>query len=136
MTVPHQRAQAKLQKRIRVLLSEQAVEAFEGNTRVHRFECVTGDNGHPTGRGTFKIFRKNHPYRSRSYDVQMDYAMFFTQDGKALHQYHGLIPLSVVRTARQNVSDWFGSHGCVRLTEPDARALYEWAPVGTVVQVQ
>jgi hypothetical protein len=54
---------------------------------------------------------------------------------KALHQYHGLMPLSMVRMARSNVSDWFGSHGCVRLVQADAKALYDWAPVGTTVQV-
>lgn len=96
---------------------------------------MSGDGDHPTDRGVFKIFRKNHPYRSRTYDVRMDYAMFFTTDGKALHQYHGPLPLSVLRVARKSVTDRVGSHGCVRLTEEDAKALYQWAPVGTTVQV-
>jgi lipoprotein-anchoring transpeptidase ErfK/SrfK len=65
----------------------------------------------------------------------MNYAMFFTTDGKALHQYHGAVPLNVVRTFRGKVSEWFGSHGCVRLSEADARALFEWAPLGTAVEV-
>ncbi len=123
-------------KIIKVSLTEQSVEAFEGKERVFRFECVTGDKGHPTDKGVFQIMRKVHPYRSRTYNVQMNYAMFFTHDGKALHQYHGLVPLSVVRTVRSGVSDWFGSHGCVRLTEADAKALYQWAAIGTKVHVQ
>lgn len=127
------RSQRKI---IRVRLTQQIVEAYEGTERLFRFECVTGDKDHPTDPGAFKILRKNHPYRSRSYDVQMDYAMFFTHDGKALHQYHGLVPLSVVRTARGSVTEWFGSHGCVRLSQTDAKALYEWAAVGTTVIVQ
>jgi lipoprotein-anchoring transpeptidase ErfK/SrfK len=122
-------------KSIVVNLEEQTVEAFEDDELVHQFICVTGDDDHPTDKGTFKIYRKQHPYRSQTYNVQMDYAMFFTQDGKALHQYHGPIPLGVVRTMRQGVSDWFGSHGCVRLQEEDARALYEWAPMNTKVTV-
>lgn len=65
----------------------------------------------------------------------MDYAMFFTQDGKALHQYHGPLPLSVVRTAKQAVSEWFGSHGCVRLEESAARTLYQWTPLLTRVTI-
>jgi lipoprotein-anchoring transpeptidase ErfK/SrfK len=65
----------------------------------------------------------------------MNYAMFFTTDGKALHQYHGAVPQNVVRTFRGKVSEWFGSHGCVRLSESDARALFEWAPLGTAVEV-
>lgn len=122
-------------KIIKVDLTQQIVEAFDGATRAFRFECVSGDKDHPTDRGSFRIMRKQHPYRSRTYNVQMDYAMFFTNDGKALHQYHGPVPLSVVRTVRTSVSDWFGSHGCVRLAEADARALYEWAPVGTAVHI-
>ncbi|KVN71333.1 hypothetical protein WM03_23510 [Burkholderia ubonensis] len=122
-------------KRIVVDLSNQRVEAFEGAARVFRFDCVTGDSEHPTDRGAFRIMRKYPTYRSRAYDVQMDYAMFFTGDGKALHQYHGPMPLSLVRMARNTVSDWFGSHGCVRLAEADAKRLYDWAPMGTVVQV-
>jgi lipoprotein-anchoring transpeptidase ErfK/SrfK len=60
--------------------------------------------------------------------------MFFSADGKAIHQYHGLVPLSVVRAAK-SASDWFGSHGCVRLTEADAKALFEWTPEMTKVVV-
>ena len=122
-------------KSIKVKLTQQIVEAYEGGDRVFRFDCMTGDNEHPTDRGTFRILRKVHPYRSRTYNVQMDYALFFTHDGKALHQYHGVVPLSFVRTARDNIGEWFGSHGCVRLTEADAKALYGWASVGTTVQV-
>lgn len=122
-------------KRIAVDLSHQTLEAFEDGRVVHHFDCVTGDANHPTNAGTFSIIRKNHPYRSRTYDVQMDYAMFFTSDGKAIHQYHGAAGLSLVRTLRQGVSDWFGSHGCVRLEEANARTLYNWTPVGTRVTV-
>ncbi len=120
---------------IKVSLAQQIVGVYEGSTRVFRFDCVTGDSEHPTERGVFKVLRKAHPYRSHTYNVQMDFALFFTHDGKALHQYHGIVPLGVVRTARGSVGDWFGSHGCIRLSEADARALYGWAAVGTTVQV-
>ena len=66
----------------------------------------------------------------------MNYAMFFTADGKAIHQYHGALPVSTVRFLKSKVSDYLGSHGCVRLAEDDAKALFEWAPIGTVVEVK
>ena len=122
-------------KRILVNLSEQMLEALEDGRRVYRFECVTGDEDHPTDAGRFEILRKSRDHRSRTYDVDMHYALFFTRDGKAIHQYHGALGLSLVRAARQTVSDWFGSHGCVRLTEEDARALFEWSPLRTQVFV-
>jgi lipoprotein-anchoring transpeptidase ErfK/SrfK len=127
--------QTKVVKTIKVNLNDQIVEAFEGNSRVFLFDCVTGDKDHPTDIGVFTILRKHKIYRSRTYNVQMNYAMFFTTDGKALHQYHGPVALSIVRTSRHLVSEWFGSHGCVRLVEADAKALFEWAPVGSTVQV-
>jgi lipoprotein-anchoring transpeptidase ErfK/SrfK len=123
-------------KRIFVNLEEQTVQAFEDDHQVYDFICVSGDDDHPTDKGVFKIFRKQHPYRSKTYNVEMDYAMFFTEDGKALHQYHGPVPLEVVRAMKQGVSEWFGSHGCVRLEEEAARTLYEWAPLGTQVTIK
>ncbi|WP_081687011.1 L,D-transpeptidase family protein [Chitinilyticum litopenaei] len=55
-------------------------------------------------------------------------------DGKAFHQYHGP-SFTAVRLGR-GISDWFGSHGCVRLSEDDAKSLFNWADVGsTLVQV-
>lgn len=72
---------------------------------------------------------------SRAYGVPMHWALFFTADGKAFHQYHGLLPLSVVRAAKENMTDWFGSHGCVRLTEDNAKALYQWADFRTHVTI-
>jgi len=123
-------------KHIVVNLEEQIVEAFEGDKLVHKFICVSGDDDHPTDKGVFRIFRKEHPYRSKTYDVPMDYAMFFTQDGKALHQYHGPIPLSMLHNLKTDVTDWIGSHGCVRLDEDAARTLYEWAPMNTKVTVK
>jgi lipoprotein-anchoring transpeptidase ErfK/SrfK len=123
------------QKTIQIDLALQIVETFAGVELVHSFECLSGDTDHPTDPGAYKIMRKHHPYRSHAYNVQMDYAMFFTLDGKALHQYHGLVPLRVLRAFRNGVGNWFGSHGCIRLAEADAQILYGWAGVGTTVKV-
>lgn len=122
-------------KSISVNLALQTLEAYEGKLVVFRFDCVSGDRDHPTDRGIFRIFKKDRIYRSRTYNAQMNYAMFFTQDGKAIHQYHGPLPLSVVRLARNSVTDWVGSHGCIRLSEEDVKALFEWAPMGTPVRI-
>ena len=123
-------------KRIIVDLQAQTLTATEAGATIFKFDCVTGDSSHPTTPGIFHIFRKRKVHRSSMYNVQMNYAMFFTQDGKAIHQYHGAVPLSVVRTLKSQVSDWLGSHGCVRLTEADAAALFEWAPLSTAVEVK
>ena len=126
--------QARNNKRIKVNLMSQTVEAYDGEQRIHQFECCSGDGAHPTDRGIFTVMRKVHPYTSHTYHVPMNYALFFTSDGKALHQYHGP-GFEIVRMFKESVSDWFGSHGCVRLKEEDARTLYDWASVGTAVHV-
>lgn len=121
-------------KLIKVSLLLQTVEAYDGGSRIHRFECVSGDRDHLTDKGMFMIMRKYEKYTSHAYHVPMNYAMFFTHDGKALHQYHGP-GFEFARAMKTSVSDWFGSHGCVRLQEADAKTLFDWAPVGTHVYV-
>jgi len=120
-------------KRISVLLGDQRVEAVENGCRVHNFDCVTGDGSNPTNPGVFTITRKDRIHRSQQFDVQMNFAMFFDH-GKALHQYHGIIPLALIRQLKSG-SDFFGSHGCVRLDEKDAATLFDFAPLHTRVTV-
>ena len=62
----------------------------------------------------------------------MNYAMFFTHSGEAIHQGFLVGPLSYLKSWGIN---GIGSHGCVRLTEDDAASLYSWTPSGTPVWV-
>jgi lipoprotein-anchoring transpeptidase ErfK/SrfK len=123
-----------MSKKIVVNLTTQTVTALDGATVFHTCECVSGDSSHPTPTGRFRINRKNHPYTSKKYKVPMNYAMFFTTTGEALHQYHGPAPWWLLRAGRALTSA-VGSHGCVRLQEDDARTLYKWAPLHTLVEV-
>jgi lipoprotein-anchoring transpeptidase ErfK/SrfK len=122
-------------KRILVDIAAQQVTAFDGKSRFHACECVSGDTSHSTPRGRFAILRKHHPYTSKTYGAAMNYAMFFTTTGEALHQYHGPAPWTLLRLGRR-MTTAVGSHGCVRLQEDDAKKLYGWAPIGTAVEVK
>ncbi len=122
-------------KKIKVYLDQQIVEAYQGTERIFRFECVTGDKWGPTERGTYFIGRRHEDYRSRKYDVDMDWCMFFSADGKAFHQYHGRVNFALMRSTKKYVSDMIGSRGCVRLREADAKALFVWTPQGTEVNI-
>ena len=122
-------------KRIEVDLASQTLKAFDEGKQIYAFDCVTGDSSHPTNKGKFYTFMKDRSHVSHKYNVKMYYAMFFTRDGKAIHQYHGPAPFSVMRTVKEHVSDWVGSHGCVRLNEEDARTLFDWAPIHTMVDI-
>jgi lipoprotein-anchoring transpeptidase ErfK/SrfK len=116
-------------------LTDQQVTASEAGKVFHICECVSGDADHPTPTGKFKINRKHHPYISRKYKVPMNYAMFFTTTGEALHQYHGPAPWWLLRIGR-GITKLVGSHGCVRLQESDAEKLYQWARIGASVEVR
>ena len=62
----------------------------------------------------------------------MPYTMFFTEDGKAIHGTQ----MATLRSYLQSyLVDSVGSEGCVGLTDDNALALFEWAPVGTPVVV-
>jgi hypothetical protein len=117
-----------------VLLDELELQALDDGTLVYTFDMVPGDGDNPTPKGCFYINRKHETYTSKKYKVPMNYAMFFKDTGEAIHQYHGPVSISTLKAMRA-VSDFFGSHGCVRLDEADAKKLFTWAPMGTPVQV-
>jgi len=122
-----------MSKQIVVLLNRQILIAYENGAKVFEFHCATGDENHATDVGRFKIFRKHRAYTSRKYNVPMDYAMFFTYDGKAIHKSHMVFPISILKYFGFNS---FGSRGCVRLSDEDARKLFDWTPMGTTVEVR
>jgi lipoprotein-anchoring transpeptidase ErfK/SrfK len=121
-----------MSKRIKVNLGRQVLFAYDGEKEVFKFDCASGDKDHPTNPGTFTIFKKDRKHYSQKYHAQMDYAMFFTHDGKAIHMSHAVGPISFLKYLG---ADYFGSHGCVRLAEQDAKKLFEWTPMGTVVRI-
>lgn len=124
-----------LRKRILVSLDAQMLWAVLDGRVKFEFPCVTGDSSHPTDPGIFRISRQKEQYVSKTYNVPMNYAMFFTNDGKAIHQYHGMLGLTAVRFMKNNITDMFGSHGCVRLEQQHANSLFNWTPMHTEVHV-
>ncbi len=119
-------------KRISVNLDRQILQAFDNNKLVYEFDCVSGDQDHPTDKGRFQVFRKHRKYTSKTYKVPMDYAMFFTKDGKAIHMSHVVGLSSYLKFFG---IESIGSHGCVRLSEEDAKKLFDWTPMHTSVEI-
>jgi lipoprotein-anchoring transpeptidase ErfK/SrfK len=111
---------------IDVNLSEQRVYAYEGDTVVNSFLVSTGTWQTPTVTGNFKIWIK---VRSQAmsgpgyYLPDVPYVMYFYKD----YGLHG--------TYWHNNFGTPMSHGCVNLTIPDSEWLYNFASVGTVVNV-
>lgn len=111
---------------IDVDLRQQKVRAYEGRELVKTFVVSTGRARTPTVTGQYKIWIKLEfdDMRGPGYYLRdVPYVMYFYK-GYGLHGTYW--------------HDNFGtpmSHGCVNLRTEDARWLFEFAKVGTVVNV-
>ena len=119
-------------KEIRVFIEQQVLVALEDGEELYSFDIVTGRDGKETTAGRYKIFRKHEKYTSKTYGSEMPYTMFFTEDGKAIH---GTQMATLRSYLHSYLTDSVGSQGCVGLTDDNAKALFDWAPVGTPVVV-
>lgn len=118
-------------KSIVISLKREVLKAMQGGKRIFLFDSASGSTAHPTPPGLFQVYRKHKVYRSKTYDVQMDYAMFFHR-GYAIHMAYGVAVTSFLKYGGY---ESIGSHGCVRLSETNAKQLFEWTPMQAPVLV-
>jgi LysM repeat protein len=111
-------------KWIDINLSRQVLTAYQGNTPVFAATVSTGVAAHPTVTGRFAIYLKIPIQRmvGPGYNLpNVPWDMYFYTN----YAIHGAY--------------WhnnFGhpmSHGCVNMRIPEAKWLYQWAPIGTPV---
>jgi len=116
---------------IDVNLSTYQLTAYVGNTVVMSTTVVDGAAATPTARGTFYIYWKLPTQDMKGYNTDgttydtpdVPWVMYFYEDF-ALHGAYWRYSFG-----------YSGSHGCVNMPVSDAEALYDWAPVGTRVEV-
>jgi lipoprotein-anchoring transpeptidase ErfK/SrfK len=111
---------------IEIDISDQKLIAWQGDVPVFETIVSTGKPGWRTLPGKFKVYVKYDETRMRGADYDtpdvpwtMYYSGAFAIHGAYWHNNFGT-PVS---------------HGCVNLRVPEAKALYEWASVGTEVIV-
>jgi lipoprotein-anchoring transpeptidase ErfK/SrfK len=124
--------------RIVVNVSRQKLLAYDGETLVYEFNCVTGRKGKDTDLGRHRIYEKVEDYVSKTYKVPMPYSMFFTPDRKAIHESSfGWVWFRSLGKSlgAEELGVTLGSHGCVGLSHDDAKALYDNTPVNTWIEV-
>jgi lipoprotein-anchoring transpeptidase ErfK/SrfK len=107
-------------------LSLQSLTAYEGHTPVRTTLVSTGLAGTPTPEGQFHIwvkFRYDDMEGPGYYLADVPYVMYFHK-GYGLHGvfWHGNFGHPM-------------SHGCVNLPTPEAEWLFNWADVGTLVNI-
>ncbi|KAB8292602.1 L,D-transpeptidase [Bifidobacterium avesanii] len=112
-----------------VNLSEQKVYAYKGSTLVNTFLTSTGKLSTPSDNGTFFVYIKYESKTMRGADYvtpNVPWAIFYNQ-GEALHG----APWNPDGIAKGEPR----SHGCVNMNVADAKWVYDFLPVGAMVQV-
>lgn len=108
-------------RRIEVHRARGVVLLIDGGEVLRVVHASTGAPGYETPTGSYSVFRKETNSWSVPYRVWLPYAGYFN-GGIAFHASDE-VPASPV------------SHGCVRLSAPEAPFVYEFAGVGTPVIV-
>jgi len=107
-------------------LTHQRLTAYQGTTLMRQFIISSGAPQTQTKVGLFRVYAKNksNNMASQEYDVPaVPYVLFYDKDF-AMHgaYWHNDFGKPV-------------SHGCINLRVEDARWLFEWASVGTLVNI-
>jgi N-acetylmuramoyl-L-alanine amidase len=108
-------------RRFEVLIDRQLVLAIQDNQVLRAIDTSTGKPATPTTVGQFKVYAKYARWWSTPFREWLLWAVPF-DGGIAMHQY-------------PDVPSFAASHGCVRITQYDARWVFDFASVGTPVDV-
>lgn len=120
-------------KYIEIDISKQYLYSYYKGELRNKFIISTGKNGYPTPPGKYKVLTKvpsttmsgyYGPNDPNNYNLPNVPSVMYFYKGFAIHgaYWHWKFGTRV-------------SHGCVNLKLPDAKNLYNWAIVGTVVNV-
>ncbi|HLG78959.1 MAG TPA: L,D-transpeptidase family protein [Ktedonobacteraceae bacterium] len=135
-------------KTIVISLSASWLHAYENGKEVLNTGVVIGRPDLPTPTGTFHIFAKLSPTTFYSpwpvgspyyyAPTHINFAMEFAEGGYFLHDsyWHTVYGPGTNVWHYDPVYGWqWGSHGCVTMPYSAAQWLYNWAPIGTTVQI-
>jgi lipoprotein-anchoring transpeptidase ErfK/SrfK len=136
-------------KVILVSLSGQWLYAYEDSTPVFNNAVETGRPELPTPTGRFSVLAKVRdvmftspwPVGSPYYyePTHVNYALQFKAGGFFLHDAWWHVKFGPGSNVPHQLPDgrWeTGSHGCIGMPIPDAKRLYNWAPIGTPVIIK
>ena len=135
-------------KEIVVSLSHQWMWAYQNGTLVYNAAVMTGRPALATPTGTYHVFLKLHPTWFYSPWPQgspywypptyINYALEWRAGGFFLHDswWHSVYGPGTNGWHYDPKFGWqWGTHGCVAMPLSAAAWLYNWAPIGTTVQI-
>ena len=119
-------------RRIDVDLSAQHLTAYEGDTPVFTAPVATGKDGFNTPTGTFAIYSK-YPMEDMAGSAGGE--TWYVPDIPWVQYIVGGVAFHGTYWHDRWGSGFRLSHGCVNLNIDDAQWLYEWADIGTQVDI-
>ncbi len=122
-------------KYILVDISEQRLYAYEGNTLAYDFVASTGMNN-GTRTGMFSVLEKIPNAYGSTWDIWMPNWLGIYWSGNLQNGIHALPILSNGATLWSGYLGVPISYGCVVLGTYESQLLYDWAEVGTPVEIQ
>nr|MBC7245294.1 LysM peptidoglycan-binding domain-containing protein [Chloroflexota bacterium] len=123
-------------QRIIIDLSEQHLYAFQGNQLVYSFICSSGRAPYYTRTGEFKVQSKIPNAYGSAWDIWMPHWLGIYWAGSTENGIHALPIMSNGQTLWAGYLGQPISYGCIVLDTDDAKALYDWAEIGTPVTIR
>ena len=122
-------------KRIVVDISEQHMYVYDGDNLVYSFIASTG-MGNSTRVGTFSVLNKIPNAYGATWNIWMPDWLGIYWSGSLQNGIHALPILSNGATLWAGYLGTPISYGCVVLDTYDAQMLYNWADIGTPVEIR
>jgi LysM repeat protein len=132
-------------KRIVVNLETQELWAFENGEVVFNWDISSGRSNAPTAPGIYQILSHNETASGSSYTLCDDlgcgqWEMYWFMGiyeviPGLVNGFHGAVLLPNGAYLNGGATGFPSTFGCVMSHNDDAQALYEWAEVGTVVEI-
>lgn len=125
---PRTKEPKRVTKKIEVSLAKQRLKYYVNDVVLHEAVISSGKWNWPTPVGEFKIINKDPRAWSKLAGLWMPYWMGFAGGKFGIHD------LPEWPNGKKEGLNHLGrpvSHGCVRLSSVEAKALYAWTPIGT-----
>lgn len=123
-------------KLIRVDISEQHMYVYENGGLIGSWVTSTGERGRDTAPGNYSVLNKIPNAYGATWDLWMPNWLGIYWAG---YLQNGIHALPILSDGSQLWAGWLGtpvSFGCVVLSDENSTTLYNWAEVGTPVQIQ
>ena len=119
-------------KKIEVDLSQQKMILFGDNKKLLEIKISSGKKESPTPTGNFRVIHKAPMIYSKATDCWLPFWVGFTEDGQ--YGFHELPICNGTRVGEKEISKP-ASLGCIRLKMEEAEKIYNFAEIGTVVEI-